>query len=88
MIKFFNLMKEHEEDLARLMTLENGKTLTEAKTRLTEPNLESGANIDCCKLYRDNKAVRPYAIPLHLHLNLLQEYERIVRESIRRQLGL
>lgn len=22
-----------------------------------EPNLESGANIDCCKLYRDNKAV-------------------------------
>lgn len=25
---------------------------------LEEPNLESGANIDCCKLYRDNKAVR------------------------------
>lgn len=24
----------------------------------SEPNLESGANIDCCKLYRDNKAVR------------------------------
>ena len=23
----------------------------------SEPNLESGANIDCCKLYRDNKAV-------------------------------
>lgn len=23
-----------------------------------EPNLESGANIDCCKLYRDNKEVR------------------------------
>ncbi len=22
-----------------------------------EPNLESGANIDCCKLYRDNRAV-------------------------------
>ena len=37
-----------------------------------EPNLESGANIDCCKLYRDN---RP-------------EYERQVRESIREQLGL
>lgn len=37
-----------------------------------EPNLESGANIDCCKLYRDN---RP-------------EYERLVRESIREQLGL
>ena len=37
-----------------------------------EPNLESGANIDCCKLYRENK----------------KEYERIVRESIRQQLGL
>ena len=37
-----------------------------------EPNLESGANIDCCKLYRENKA----------------EYERIVRRSIREQLGL
>ena len=24
----------------------------------SEPNLESGANIDCCKLYRDNKPVR------------------------------
>lgn len=23
-----------------------------------EPNLESGANIDCCKLYRDNRPVR------------------------------
>jgi ubiquitin-conjugating enzyme E2 G2 len=37
-----------------------------------EPNLESGANIDCCKLYRDNR----------------QEYERIVRETIKEQLGL
>lgn len=37
-----------------------------------EPNLESGANIDCCKLYRDNQA----------------EYEKIVRESIKEQLGL
>lgn len=37
-----------------------------------EPNLESGANIDCCKLYRENRA----------------EYERIVRESIKEQLGL
>ncbi len=25
-----------------------------------EPNLESGANIDCCKLYRDNIAVRGF----------------------------
>lgn len=38
----------------------------------SEPNLESGANIDCCKLYRDNR----------------QEYERIVRATIKEQLGL
>ena len=37
-----------------------------------EPNLESGANIDCCKLYRDNG----------------EEYEKIVRASIGEQLGL
>lgn len=37
-----------------------------------EPNLESGANIDCCKLYRDNR----------------KEYERIIRASVREQLGL
>lgn len=29
-------MTEHEEDLARLMTLENGKTLAEAKVRLVD----------------------------------------------------
>lgn len=28
-----------------------------------EPNLESGANIDCCKLYRDNRAVRVISPP-------------------------
>lgn len=28
----------------------------------TEPNLESGANIDCCKLYRDNQAVSFYGV--------------------------
>jgi ubiquitin-conjugating enzyme E2 G2 len=26
-----------------------------------EPNLESGANIDCCKLYRDDRPVREIA---------------------------
>ncbi|KAI0316114.1 succinate-semialdehyde dehydrogenase [Amylostereum chailletii] len=31
LIKLYNLMKEHEADLARLITLENGKTFTEAK---------------------------------------------------------
>ena len=43
-----------------------------ADSYFQEPNLESGANIDCCKLYRDNR----------------EEYERIVRASIREQLGL
>ena len=40
MVKFFNLMKEHEQDLARLMTLENGKTLAEAKVRRTNVSAE------------------------------------------------
>ncbi|KAH9077135.1 succinic semialdehyde dehydrogenase [Lactarius deliciosus] len=31
LVKFYNLMKEHEDDLARIITLENGKTLAEAK---------------------------------------------------------
>ncbi|KAI0270641.1 ubiquitin-conjugating enzyme/RWD-like protein [Gloeopeniophorella convolvens] len=48
------------------------KVLLSVISMLAEPNLESGANIDCCKLYRDNHA----------------EYERIVRESIKQQLGL
>ncbi|THH28177.1 hypothetical protein EUX98_g6005 [Antrodiella citrinella] len=48
------------------------KVILSVVSMLAEPNLESGANIDCCKLYRDNKA----------------EYERIVRQSVRSQLGL
>jgi len=35
LMKFFKLMQEHSEDLARLLTLENGKTLTEAKGEVT-----------------------------------------------------
>ncbi|KAF8968706.1 ubiquitin-conjugating enzyme/RWD-like protein, partial [Flammula alnicola] len=46
------------------------KVILSVISMLAEPNLESGANIDCCKLYRDN---RP-------------EYERLVRESIKEQL--
>ncbi|KAI0309528.1 hypothetical protein OF83DRAFT_1158240, partial [Amylostereum chailletii] len=48
------------------------KVLLSVISMLAEPNLESGANIDCCKLYRDNRA----------------EYERVVRALIREQLGL
>ncbi|KAJ8516207.1 hypothetical protein ONZ45_g6482 [Pleurotus djamor] len=48
------------------------KVILSVISMLAEPNLESGANIDCCKLYRDNR----------------EEYERLVRESIKEQLGL
>lgn len=48
------------------------KVILSVISMLAEPNLESGANIDCCKLYRENK----------------EEYERQVRKSIREQLGL
>ncbi|KAI9513361.1 succinic semialdehyde dehydrogenase [Russula earlei] len=34
LMKFYNLMKKHEDDLARIITLENGKTLAEAKVGL------------------------------------------------------
>lgn len=39
---------------------------------LAEPNVESGADIECCKLYRDNKP----------------EFERRVREQVRSLLGI
>jgi len=48
------------------------KVVLSVISMLAEPNLESGANIDCCKLYRDSRA----------------EYERIVRNSIKEQLGI
>ncbi|CUA76570.1 ubiquitin-conjugating enzyme E2 G2 [Rhizoctonia solani] len=41
------------------------KVLLSVISMLAEPNLESGANVDCCKLYRENKA----------------EFERQVRAS-------
>ena len=48
------------------------KVLLSVISMLAEPNLESGANVDCCKLYRENK----------------EEYERQVRASVRELLGL
>lgn len=40
---WFNLLMEHQDDLARLMTLEQGKPLAEAKAKLaTPPPLLSG----------------------------------------------
>lgn len=41
--RWFDLMMEHQDDLARLMTLEQGKPLAEAKARsATPPPLSSG----------------------------------------------
>lgn len=39
---------------------------------LAEPNVESGADVECCKLYRDNK----------------DEFERRVRAQVRSLLGI
>lgn len=39
---------------------------------LSEPNIESGANIDACKIYRDDR----------------KQYEKTVRNFVRQQLGL
>ncbi|WVW85566.1 hypothetical protein I302_107604 [Kwoniella bestiolae CBS 10118] len=39
---------------------------------LAEPNIESGADVECCKLYRDNKP----------------EFERRVREQVKNLLGI
>lgn len=39
---------------------------------LAEPNVESGANIDACKLWRDNR----------------EQYEERIRADVRRSLGL
>lgn len=48
------------------------KILISVMSMLAEPNDESGANIDACKVWRDNRA----------------EYDRIVRRNVRRTLGI
>ncbi|KAF3941097.1 hypothetical protein ABW19_dt0206983 [Dactylella cylindrospora] len=48
------------------------KVLLSVMSMLAEPNIESGANIDATKMYRENR----------------QEYERIVRDCARKTLGL
>jgi len=48
------------------------KILLSVVSMLAEPNIESGANVDACKVYRTNKA----------------DYERRVRAQVRQQLGL
>ncbi|WFD30259.1 E2 ubiquitin-conjugating enzyme [Malassezia sp. CBS 17886] len=48
------------------------KILLSVLSMLAEPNVESGANIDACKLFRDNHAA----------------YEKAIRRQVQQQLGL
>lgn len=48
------------------------KILMSVVSMLAEPNDESGANIDACKLWRQDRA----------------EFERIVKGNVRQSLGL
>lgn len=48
------------------------KILLSVVSMLSEPNVESGANIDACKLWRDDR----------------KEFERLVKRDVRRSLGL
>jgi ubiquitin-protein ligase len=47
------------------------KVILSVISMLAEPNLESGANIDCCKLYRDNRPVSDYIASLLAELTFL-----------------
>ncbi|VVT43718.1 uncharacterized protein SAPINGB_P000114 [Magnusiomyces paraingens] len=48
------------------------KILISVMSMLAEPNDESGANIDACKVWRDNR----------------EEFNRIVRQNVRESLGM
>ncbi|KDE05607.1 ubiquitin-conjugating enzyme E2-18 kDa [Microbotryum lychnidis-dioicae p1A1 Lamole] len=48
------------------------KILLSVISMLAEPNIESGANIDACKLYRDNR----------------EAYDDMIRQHVRQQLDL
>ena len=48
------------------------KILLSVLSMLSEPNIESGANIDASKMYRDDRA----------------KYEETIRKQVREQLGL
>ncbi|CEQ41523.1 SPOSA6832_03263 [Sporobolomyces salmonicolor] len=48
------------------------KVLLSVISMLAEPNLESGANIDACKMYRDHR----------------EEYDEVIRAHVRQQLDL
>lgn len=64
-----NMYELAEERWSPVQSVE--KILLSVMSMLSEPNIESGANIDACILWRDNKP----------------EYERLVKTSILQSLG-
>lgn len=65
-----NQYERPEERWSPVQSIE--KILLSVMSMLAEPNPESGANIDACKLWRDNRA----------------EYDRQIRQHVKESLGL
>ena len=65
-----NQYERPEERWSPVQSIE--KILLSVMSMLAEPNPESGANIDACKLWRDNR----------------EEYNRQIRQHVRESLGL
>jgi len=64
---------QYESSSERWSPVQNvNSILLSVLSMLSEPNIESGANIDACKIYRDNRPV----------------YEKTIRNFVRQQLGL
>ncbi|KAJ1030333.1 hypothetical protein NDA16_001243 [Ustilago loliicola] len=65
-----NMYESSSERWSPVQSIE--KILLSVLSMLAEPNVESGANIDACKMYRDDR----------------EGYEKIIRDSVKEQLGL
>ncbi|KAI0219044.1 ubiquitin conjugating enzyme Ubc7/UbcP3 [Massospora cicadina] len=65
-----NMYESSSERWSPVQSVE--KILLSVVSMLAEPNDESGANIDACKVWRNNR----------------EEYNRIVRENVKKILGL
>ncbi|QSL64889.1 hypothetical protein MERGE_002193 [Pneumocystis wakefieldiae] len=65
-----NMYESSSERWSPVQSVE--KILLSVMSMLAEPNDESGANIDACKIWRANRS----------------EYDRIVRQNVRKILGL
>ncbi|KDN40010.1 putative QRI8-E2 ubiquitin-conjugating enzyme [Tilletiaria anomala UBC 951] len=65
-----NMYESSSERWSPVQSIE--KILLSVVSMLAEPNIESGANIDACKMYRDDRA----------------GYEQKIRDSVKQQLGL